>query len=381
VPRSLAAAAWSPGAAAVAHAIDGAMAGLAGSPARLVLFFPDATSAPEQALAEATAAARGAPVAGMTAHGLITGDGVQHGGCSAIAFGDEVEVGVGIASGVSADSFAAGRRAALDAVDQLSIPADNAVLLLLLDPMHGDEGEVIDGAYDAVGGGVPIAGGGANGALTALFASGAAHADAVVAIALSSREPVGIGISHGCRPLPAPVIVTRTDGWTIRELDGRPAETVYLERLGVAGSELDDGRFEMLAALHPLAQPALRGDLRLRHVRGRTDAGGLACAARIPANAVVWLTEQSEDQIIESARQAVAVAARGAGATPRAALVFDCAARKRALGARVDEEARALVGAFAEPPALAGLYTRGEAGRTRGAKGDRNHAVVVVAFA
>ena len=31
--------------------------------------------------------------------------------------------------------------------------------------------------------------------------------------------------------------------------------------------------------------------------------------------------------------------------------------------------------------AVAGLYTRGEVARTRGAKGDRNHAIVVVGFA
>jgi hypothetical protein len=381
VPSSLAAAAWSSGAAAVAHAIDEAVAGLAGSPARLVLFFPDAAAGPEQALAQATAAARGAPVAGMTAHGLITRDGVQHGGCSAIAFGEDIEVGVGLAAGVAADSFAAGRRAALEAVGSLRRRAGETVLLLLLDPMHGDEGEVIDGAYDAVGGGIPIAGGGANGVLPALFADGGAHTDAVTAIALSSPQRIGIGISHGCRPLAAPVIVTRTDGRTISELDGRPAEAVYLERLGAVGRELDDAGFEMLAALHPLGQPALRGDLRLRHVRGRDDAGGLACAARIPSNAAVWVTEQSEDRIIESAREAVVEATRGAGGHPRAALVFDCAARRRALGERVDEEAQALVGAFGDRPALAGLYTRGEAGRTRGAKGDRNHAVVVVAFA
>jgi hypothetical protein len=67
--------------------------------------------------------------------------------------------------------------------------------------------------------------------------------------------------------------------------------------------------------------------------------------------------------------------------TPRAGLVFDCAARRRALGASLAEEAEALVSAFGAVPALTGLYTRGEVGRTRGAKGDRNHAVVVVAFA
>ena len=64
----------------------------------------------------------------------------------------------------------------------------------------------------------------------------------------------------------------------------------------------------------------------------------------------------------------------------RGALVFDCAARQRALGPAVADEGRAVVEALAGVDAVAGLYTRGEVARTRGAKGDRNHAIVVVAF-
>jgi len=65
---------------------------------------------------------------------------------------------------------------------------------------------------------------------------------------------------------------------------------------------------------------------------------------------------------------------------PAGMLVFDCAARKRALGAELAEEGRALLTSLQGTHAVAGLYTRGEVARKRGAKGDRNHAVVVVGF-
>jgi hypothetical protein len=94
----------------------------------------------------------------------------------------------------------------------------------------------------------------------------------------------------------------------------------------------------------------------------------------------VWFTEQTDQTIIDSAAAAAQDALKPLPRLPEAGLVFDCAARKRALGSRLGDEAGALMSAFGGVPALAGLYTRGEVGRIRGAKGDRNHAIVVVAF-
>jgi hypothetical protein len=378
VTSGFAASAWCPGHSGVARSIEQATAGLEAGRAGLVLIFPDCSLAAEDVARQACGAAGDTPVVGMTSDGLLTDSGMRPAGCSALALGPEVVARTGVAYGVSDDSFAAGRAAAARAMEQADATHRHAVLLLFLDPVHGDEGEVIDGAYDIVGGSIPLAGGGANGATTALFADGRAHRDAVVAIALTSPRPIGVGIGHACRPLAVPTLVTRSDGQVVQELDGRPAEQVYLERLGVAAGELDDERFERLAALHPLAQPSLRGDLRLRHVRGRAG-GGLVCSARIPPNAAVWIAQQTEQRVVESTGAAVEEAVARAGGRARAALVFDCAARRRTLGDQVDDEAEALVRAFGDVP-LTGLFTRGEAGRTRGAKGDRNHAVVVVAF-
>jgi hypothetical protein len=203
---------------------------------------------------------------------------------------------------------------------------------------------------------------------------------------MRSDRPVGVGIAHGAEACAVPAIVTSADGRTLLELDGRPASQVYLEKLGMGGQELDDADFERLAVTHPLAQPELSGDVRLRHVLGRDADGGLSCATNIPPNAAVEFTEQTEETIVRSAWDAVSDAVAGLGDEPaRAALVFDCAGRKRALinlGGSLEREVRTLAGSFGEHvPPFAGLYTHGEVGRIRGAKGDRNHALVVVAFA
>ena len=377
----LAASALGEGSTAVGDAVRRAVEGLEGAAPALVLLFPDAEEPLEDAVSAATAAAPGCPIAGMTSRGVISAAGDGAGGCSATAFGPDVLVGVGMAQEASRDPREAGRIAAQKAAAGLELLPDHSVLLLFVDPMSGDEAAAIDGAYSVVGPHVPLAGGGANGARPGLIADGRSASDAVVAVALCYSAPVAVGVAHGCRPTGEPAIATRTEGRALRELNGRPAEDVYLEELDSAGKVFDDPSFEAFAVLHPLAQPEMRGHLRLRHVHGRAQGGGLACATPIPPNAAVWFTEQTSETIVESAREAVAETLARLPGPPRAGLVFDCAARRKALGEKVGEENGALREAFGHLPSMAGLYTRGEVRRVRGAKGDRNHAVVVVAFA
>lgn len=376
---TLAAAAWADGPHAAGLAVERAAAGLGGAMPSLILLFPDATLPAEDAVAQARRAAPGVRLAGMTSDGVIAGDGVHPGGCVATALGPELEVGVGMAANASRDARDAGRVAAEAALGDLDVRPGHSVLLLFLDPQSADEADAIDGAYSVAGGRVPLAGGGANGGVPALIADADACTDAVVAVGIVSPGPIAVSVADGCRPRANPAIATRTEGRAVRELNGLPAEEVYLDGLGWSGVSLDDDAFEALAVLHPLGQSELRGQVRLRHVIGRAEGGGLACATPIPPNAAVWFTEQTPATIVDSAVAAVEDVREMLPGPPRAGLVFDCAARRRALGPSLPEEAAALSSALGDAP-LTGLYTRGEVGRTRGAKGDRNHAVVVVGF-
>ena len=374
-------AAWADGPRAVYQAIAGAVERLGGARPKLVLFFTDATDSPDAVVDQAVGAAGGARLAGMSATGVLTADGLKGRGCSAMAFGGAGTVGgVGVAQAAPGGLRAAGAAAATAAVDDLDLVPGNAVVLLFLDPRSGVQGLAVDGAYEVVRGRIPLAGGASNGAASTLYADGAASTDAVVAVALGRSASIEVATAHGCLPRGSPALVTRARGRTVEELDGRPAESVYLERLGRPGSAMTDKEFEAFAVLHPLAQSELRGNVRLRHVSGRAEHGGLACVTPIPQNAAIWLAEQTVPTIIKSAAHAAEAITENLPGPPKAALVFNCAARKRALGAYASEEADVLVSAFGRPLPVAGLYTRGEVGRTHGSKGDLNHAIVVVGF-
>ena len=372
---------------AVRDAVGQALDGLRRS-AGFVLAFPPATLGPEAAVEQATAAASDVPWAGMSSDGVIASSTVVPSGCAALAFGDDVDVGVGLGEGASHDPRGAARRAAAAAFAGVDAERGQPLLLLLYDANAGLHAELVAGAYEVVGPRVPLAGGGANAPVGATsqtepaqFAFGRACRDSVVAIALVTPAPVAIGIGHGCELGALPAIVTRSEGRRILELDGRPAEEAYLEAIGHPGRRLSDSEFERLAVLHPLAQLELGGRVRPRHVRGRSPGGGLLCAAAIPENAAVAFGEQSPQGVRSSALAALRDALAPLQGGARAALVFDCAARRRVLGIDPQTEVDVLTSALGTNRPLVGLYTRGEVARTRGASGDLNHAIVIVAFA
>jgi hypothetical protein len=363
---------------ACGEAIEGAI-GQLGRDAGLVLVFPAGDADPYAVAWEAREAAVGAHVAGMTGTAAIGANGLVATGCSAIAFSASLPTGVGASQ--RADPRAAGREATTKAMATMGA-APHAIVLLFVDSEAGDQAEIIAGAYTVAGGTIPLAGGAAGGATRARFAEGRALSDGVVAVAIGSTTPIGVGIAHGCVPRGAPSIVTRSDGPKVIQLDGRPAQDVYFERLGVDGADLGEGEFNALSMVHPLAEPELSGAVRPRYVRARTADGALVCATSIERNAAVEICDQTPETIVGSARVAVEDAVSQLERPADAALVFDCAARSAWFGSALAErELEAVAAAFGDPaPSLAGACTRGEIGRVRGAKGDRNHSVVVAAF-
>jgi hypothetical protein len=363
---------------ASAEAVEQAIAELGREPG-LVLVFPAADADPDAVAAEAQAAASGASVAGMTGTAAIGANGLVETGCSAIAFSASLPTGVGASQ--SGDPRAAGREATAKAVATIG-DAPHAIVLLFVDSEAGDQAEIIAGAYAVAGGSVPLAGGAAGGAARSRFAEGRALSDGVVAVAIGSATPIGVGIAHGCVPRGTPSIVTRSDGPNVIQLDGRPAQDVYFERLGVDGADLSDDEFNALSMVHPLAEPELSGAVRPRYVRARAADGGLVCATSFERNAAVEICDQTPETIVSSARAAVEDAVSQLGGPAEAALVFDCAGRSAWFGSALAErEVEAIAATFGDPaPSLAGACTRGEIGRLRGAKGDRNHSVVVAAF-
>lgn len=345
----------------------------------LLVAFTSGLDDTRRAAAQLGAAGGSAPSVGMTGKGIFAANEPIDEGCVAVAFDKAIKCGVAVGGNASADFRAAGHNAARDAVEQLCNPAE--LLMLFVDTRAGDLADAIAGAYEVSGPEVPMAGGAASGPDPTQYAHGEAFTDAVVAVALRSERPIGVGNAHSCSVVGTPSVVTSSEDRLIAEIDGRPAEEVYLQRVG--GSEqISDEAFEALAITHPLAQPEPHGNRRLRHILGRTPQGGLVCATHIPAGAAVEFTVLSLEELVRSGWDSVTSSVESLGTNePEAALVFDCAGRRRVLGHGQAQEVKAITDSFGDPPPLAGLYTDGEVARIIGAKGDHNHAVVTVTFA
>src|SRR4029453_224419 len=151
---------------------------------------------PDAVAAEAQEAAAGALVAGMTGTASIGKDGLVEAGCSAIAFSATLRAGVGRAD--TGDPRTVGRDATAQAVAALD-DAPYGVVLLFVDSAAGGPGGAVS--------------------------------DGVVACAIGSSTPIGVGVAHGCVPRGVPSIVTRSEGPRVIQLDGRPGRDVTSAKL------------------------------------------------------------------------------------------------------------------------------------------------------
>ena len=160
----------------------------------------------------------------------------------------------------------------------------------------------IRGAYSAVGAAVPLVGGCAGDDLamqkTYQMFDGDVLENAVLAAAIASDAPFGIGVQHGWRKVGGAMLVTEGSGNRVQSLDGKPALDVYLDRLGAPEqARTDPAAFTRFALTHPFGisrrsgeevplDPPLRygrrGQFRQRRrqARGEHDRARMEVAVR-----------------------------------------------------------------------------------------------------
>jgi len=363
-----------------------ATAALAGEEAKLLVVF----CSDRYDLAELSAgiadAAGDVPTIGCSTAGEISTTGPGDAGVVVTALG-----GPGFAVATAAADAGAGRlrdagaevAACLAGVERSGKP--HRVLLLLADGLAGDQAEIVRGAYRVVGAEVPLVGGCAGDDLrmeaTAQLHNGAVLRHAVVAAAIASDAPLGIGVRHGWRRVGAPMVVTGSQGHRVHTLDDAPALDVYLQRLDAPpAAALDPAAFTRFALTHPLGLSRRSGE-EVRFVAGADFADrSLLCVAQVPQGGLTWFMDGDDASVLA----ATDAACRDALAAlddrpPLGLLAFDCIARRGVLGEPgIHTEVDRIAG-FAAGAPVAGFYTYGEIARTHGTSGFHNQTLVVLA--
>ena len=326
------------------------------------------------------------PVIGCSTAGEIATDGPSDAGVVVVALGGP---GFSVATGVGTEASVDLRGATARAVETCMAAVErrtHSVILLLTDGLGGDQMEVVRGAYGVVGAEIPLVGGCAGDDLkmkrTYQLFDDRVLRDSVVAAALSSDGPIGIGVRHGWRRVGEPMLVTGSRGSRVESLDDQPALDVYLRRSGApAAAHEDPDAFTRFALTHPLGISRRNGE----EVRFVAEAGfadrSIGCIASVPQGGLAWIMEGDADSVLEATDGACADALGGfAGAPPLGLIAFDCIARRGVLGDAGIRQEIGRIAAVAGGAPVAGFYTYGEIARTSGSRGFHNQTLVVLAL-
>jgi hypothetical protein len=264
---------------------------------------------------------------------------------------------------------------------------ENRVLLLLTDGLAGDQQEIVRGAYSIAGAGVALVGGCAGDDLkmtaTAQLHGSLVLANSVVAAAIASDSPLGIGVRHGWRRVGEPMVVTKSANNRVYSLDDQPALDVYLSRLTApAEAATDPAAFTRFAITHPLG---LVRRSQEEHVRFVADANfddrSLGCIAEVPQGGMTWIMRGDDESVLEATDQACADALGALdGHQPLGILAFDCIGRRGILGEAGIRGEISRIAEHAGGAPVAGFYTYGEIARTSGVAGFHNQTLVVLAL-
>lgn len=346
-------------------------------------------AAPRHPLAPLAAVLRGAhpdtPLVGCSTAGEIASGGALTQSVVLWALGG---TGIRVSTGFGESREQGLRQAASEAAGCLRSLERRAhtVMILLSDGLGGDQMDVVRGAYDIANIDVPLVGGCAGDDL-AMRQTFQLHGDrvmsgAVVAAAVSSDRPLGIGVSHGWQPQSEPMLVTESHSTQLVSFDDRPALDVYLDFFQPSETIRSDPRaFADFAATRPIGIRR-RDRIEMRHITGfDLERRSLQMVAEVPQGALAFLTRGDYASVLEAAAESAQSAITALGDIPPVGLLlFDCVSRRSVFGERHLQEETDRIQRTCGGVPMAGFYTYGEIARTKGSGGFHNQTLVTLAI-
>jgi len=270
------------------------------------------------------------------------------------------------------DPQAAGREALLAAIAAADREGEPPELVWIAsDP--GNEEAVLHGFKEVLGVRVPIAGGSAadNDVAGGWFelANGQVHRGAVIVTVFYPSTRLHFAFHSGYSATELSGVVTRAEGRTLQEIDGRPAAQVYNEWSdGVIADKLSGGNVLGLTTLHPLGRVSGdRGGVpfhRLSHPDSVTADGALTLFTEVAVGERLIQMVGTKEHLLTRAGRVTRAAMNSGNRSAEAiagALVVYCAGCLMTIQDQIGEVADGIAQELESRPFL-GTFTFGEQG-------------------
>lgn len=179
---------------------------------------------------------------------------------------------------------------------------------------------------------------------------------------LEGRIRIGIGYGHGWSPVGMLFRVTRSRGFWVRTLDGRPASEAYARLFGFPAREWAFPPLNHLARLYPLGLEQVDKSVLLRSPLRIEADGSFRMNAAVGDGVDAYLLTGSLSGCQEAARAAVQQAREnlGEGTRPVLALVLSDIAWQMLFEAQAGADVAAVQAALGPDVPVAGGYTLGQ---------------------
>jgi hypothetical protein len=277
-----------------------------------------------------------------------------------------------------------GRETGAQLAKQASEQTDTRALFFFADGFNGDADQLCSSLGE---GAFPLAGGLSSGDLhtshTYQIAGPQTGSGALAAAFLRGNLRVGVGSAHGWNPVGSQFRVTRSRGFWLRTLDGRPASETYAQLFGYPARDWAFPPLSHLARLYPLGVE--QGDQLVVRAPIRVEAdGSFRMNAPVRDGADAYLLVGSRVSCENAAQQAAQQALQQLdGKKPVFALILVDIAWEMLLKSHPGTEVSAVKDILGEDVPLAGGYTLGQIVRGRESKISQllNQHIVVIAFA
>ena len=174
---------------------------------------------------------------------------------------------------------------------------------------------------------------------------------------------------HGWKPLGIARKVTKSAGNKVYSIDGKPAAELYLRYLGMTEKSGDESFdiFKDLSVHFPFVAKRKDGETIIKSPRSIDAASNaLVMDIEMEEGSEFYFTTPPDFEISEEIISEATALKNTMESQPDALLIFSCAGRPPVLGPLTTAENEGLAEVWQVP--MAGFYTYGEFGRTKGGK-------------